>query len=215
MPVGIEIKVDKSEMKLFQAVLNETPAGIREAIRDLMEDSLAFMVKRARSLYKSRVRDPKGSQANTIQGETIKGVKITGTGSRGEVHAEAGIYSTATGKREKDFWAQEFGADIRPVSAKILAIPLTHQAWQWETPWDADKYYARTRWRNYKLLGFRGKGSIGTELYQGARFVQIAGGKGRGLKFMQDARDQAAERMQDIFNSALAKAKGWKEAKQR
>ena len=70
--IGFNLKIEKNEMKLFQAVLDDTPTGIREAIRDLMEDSLEFMVHRARALYRQRVRDPKGSQAKTIQGVTVK-----------------------------------------------------------------------------------------------------------------------------------------------
>ena len=208
MAIQVNVKVDKEELDAFKKATHETNAGLRETLRDLMDDALAFMKRRARANYRARVTDPKGSQVDTIVGSTIKKVAVTGRGSRSDIDATVGIGTTAKGKRIKDFWAQEFGADIKPVKKKVLAVPVAEEAWFYRNAWQANKFYNRSFWKNFFLYGANGRFDV-RKLFWGSFFEQVAGGKGKGQKFMRDARDEAAEQLQKQVDTFLARSSGW------
>ena len=201
---GITIRVHSDELEDFRKALAGGQATINKIIKQAVSLGMPKARTKARRYFIQRV----GASKNLVNLIDFR-IESKGRGGDNAVIGRLAAYG-GTRKQRLAVGAQEFGADIEPQNAEVLAVPFSRLKKKYESPWDANRDYDRTYWRmtktgNLVLFG-QDKGEKPKGLYHGVYFAQVAGGAGEGHRFLRDAMEETAEEIGTTLVDKITKA---------
>lgn len=207
----VTIEVDIKEYDRFVATVHR---GASQFIR-ISSEVLRRAMKLGEQYAKVNLSGKKlfartGSLRASVKGDVIVEGKTTVIGRLGLLvpkNAKVPIYGTA----------QEEGAEASVPKGRAMTIPLpaalTPAGVPRFTANEARGLFAATFWRKDVLFGRKRGGGL-VPLFAASRYVKIGGGPGKGVRFLQEARDELieptmkelSEKLADLFD--LRKKKG-------